>query len=207
MKKGFDLVDPEIASRQHQLQPSTNSTPTNLSPRHRNIGQSYDSDDLESSNSSSSSSNSIMSSEKASLLPLQVDSEAPKVTYSHFCVAVGSCLLYSLCSISMVILNKYISSGLSPEAREKLPDLLVIFLQCLVAVVSVEAAKLFGIVQYPSFEWKVAKAWLPLNLLFIGMLFSGFMSLVYVSVPMVTIFKNLTNLVTVTGDWYLFGEK
>eukprot|EP01035_Chromulina_nebulosa_P025097 gene25097-32730_t len=39
------------------------------------------------------------------------------------------------------------------------------------------------------------------------MLCSGFISLVYVSVPMVTIFKNLSNLVTVFGDWYLFGEK
>jgi GDP-mannose transporter len=52
-----------------------------------------------------------------------------------------------------------------------------------------------------------AKAWLPVNLLFIGMLCSGLISFVYVSVPMITIFKNLTNLITVAGDWYFFNEQ
>jgi len=61
-------------------------------------------------------------------------------------------------------------------------------------------------VDYPSFNLKTAKQWLPVNLLFIGMLASSFIGLIYVSVPMFTVFKNLTNIITVTGDWYLFNE-
>eukprot|EP01036_Dinobryon_divergens_P032976 gene32976-42670_t len=76
-----------------------------------------------------------------------------------------------------------ISADMSIEMRHRLPDFAIVLYQCLIAVVLVEFARL------------------------VGMLCSGFISLVYVSVPMVTIFKNLSNLVTVFGDWYLFGEK
>lgn len=70
----------------------------------------------------------------------------------------------------------------------------------------VEFAKLMDWVNYPSFSLEVAKSWVPLNLLFIGMLYTGFMSLVHASIPMVTIFKNLTNVITVAGDGYFFNE-
>jgi hypothetical protein len=120
---------------------------------------------------------------------------------------VLSCLMYTFCSVFMVLSNKAISSSLPTEARKRLPQLTVILFQCLVAVLLVESAKLLKIVEYPRFNWKTARAWLPLNLLFIGMLITGFLSLVYVSVPMVTVFKNLTNLVTVTGDYLIFGEE
>ena len=47
--------------------------------------------------------------------------------------------------------------------------------------------------------------WLPVNLLFCAMLMTGFLSLKALAVPMVTIFKNLTNVVILTGDWYFHG--
>lgn len=121
--------------------------------------------------------------------------------------SVLSCVFYTLCSVSMVLLNKAISADMSIEMRHRLPDFAIVLYQCLIAVVLVEFARLVGWVEYPLFNFRTAKSWLPLNLLFVGMLCSGFISLVYVSVPMVTIFKNLSNLVTVFGDWYLFGEK
>ena len=117
-----------------------------------------------------------------------------------------SCAMYTFCSVGMVLSNKAISSSLPEEYRKQLPQLTVILFQCLVAVVLVEGAKAFKLVDYPAFNFSTAKAWLPLNLLFIGMLVTGFLSLVYVSVPIVTVFKNVTNLVTVSGDAYLYGE-
>ena len=114
--------------------------------------------------------------------------------------------MYTFCSVGMVLSNKAISSSLPEEYRKQLPQLTVILFQCLVAVVLVEGAKAFKLVDYPAFNVSTAKAWLPLNLLFIGMLVTGFLSLVYVSVPIVTVFKNVTNLVTVSGDAYLYGE-
>jgi GDP-mannose transporter len=118
-----------------------------------------------------------------------------------------SSLLYTIMSVSMVLVNKAISANLKPSVKERLPDFSEVFAQCLIAVVLVEAAKFIGVVEYPSFELIVAKAWLPVNLLFIGMLCSGFISLSYLSIPMATVLKNLTNMFTIFGDWYLFSEK
>jgi hypothetical protein len=42
-------------------------------------------------------------------------------------------------------------------------------------------------------------------MLFCAMLMTGFLSLKALAVPMVTIFKNLTNVVILTGDWYFHG--
>jgi len=124
-----------------------------------------------------------------------------------YAAGILSCLLYTVCSVSTVIANKYISFGLEPEVRHRIPEMSVILIQCFIAVVMVESARMMKWVDYAPFQIETAKAWLPVNLLFIGMLCSGFICFLYVSVPMITIFKNLTNLVTVAGDWYLFNEK
>ena len=64
------------------------------------------------------------------------------------------------------------------------------------------AKKLFPrIVKYSRFNMDVAIDWLPVNLLFIAMLMTGFFSLKALAVPMVTIFKNLTNVAILAGDW------
>jgi GDP-mannose transporter len=121
--------------------------------------------------------------------------------------AVMSCLTYTICSVGMVLANKAISASLDEDVRKLVPQLSVIAFQCLVAVVCVQFAKSWRYVEYPDFDWKIAKAWLPLNVLFIGMLCTGFLSLVHNNVPMVTVCKNLTNVVTIAGDAFFFGEK
>ncbi len=118
-----------------------------------------------------------------------------------------SCCMYTFCSVAMVLANKAIPMTVAPELRSEMPQVSVIWFQCLVAVILVESARFLKFVEYPSFQWSLAKQWLPVNLFFISMLITGFLSLVYASVPMVTIFKNLTNLITVSGDWYLFNEE
>ena len=117
-----------------------------------------------------------------------------------------SCGAYSLCSVGMVIANKAISSSIPEEERVNIPQLSVICFQCLVGVVFVEICKRIGYVEYPDFEWKTARAWLPLNILFIGMLATGFLALVHNNIPMVTVFKNLTNVLTIFGDYVIFGQ-
>lgn len=142
-------------------------------------------------------------SDRESLLPI-ASPKQPKQPKSHFLFAILSCCLYSVCSVSMVLTNKVISTTVADKS--KLPQYSIILFQCLLATIFVEGARFFKIVEYASFNLKTALAWLPLNILFICMLCSGFFALIYVSVPMVTIFKNLTNLVTVWGDYYFFGE-
>lgn len=48
--------------------------------------------------------------------------------------------------------------------------------------------------------------WLPVNLLFVLMLASGIWSLQLLGVGMVTIMKNLTNLLTISGDYFFYGR-
>ena len=79
--------------------------------------------------------------------------------------------------------------------------------QSIIAVIAVEFSKKMGWVDYPSFDMKVAMQWAPVNIAFCAMLFTGMASLQYNSVPMVTVFKNITNIFTAFGDYYFFGSK
>jgi GDP-mannose transporter len=85
-------------------------------------------------------------------------------------------------------------------------NILLVVFQAIVAVVCVEICKFFQWVEYPDFELKTARMWAPVNILFCLMLFTGMMSLEYNSVPMVTIFKNVTNILVTVGDYYCFGQ-
>ena len=64
-----------------------------------------------------------------------------------------------------------------------------------------------GWIEYPPINVDTAKQWAPVNLFFCGMLFTGMASLQTNSVPMVTVFKNITNVMTTAGDYFLFGNK
>lgn len=120
--------------------------------------------------------------------------------------AIYSCALYSFCSVSMVLVNKSLASSYNHLIEGDLNVLLVVF-QAIVAVIAVEFSKKMGWVDYPSFSLKTAKQWAPVNLFFCGMLFTGMASLQHNSVPMVTIFKNITNIVVTAGDYYFFGSR
>mmetsp|Transcript_49687 Transcript_49687/g.140698 ORF Transcript_49687/g.140698 Transcript_49687/m.140698 type:complete len:224 (-) Transcript_49687:215-886(-) len=39
------------------------------------------------------------------------------------------------------------------------------------------------------------------------MLLTGFMSMQFLSVPMIMVFKNTTNVLIVSGEWYLYGQE
>ena len=119
---------------------------------------------------------------------------------------VLSICMYVICSVGMVLANKAISGYMDPEVKMRIPQISIINFQCFVAVMLVEFAKWRKWVEYDDFDAKTAKAWLPLNILFIGMLLTGFLSLVHNNVPMVTVFKNLTNVLTVGGDALFYGE-
>jgi len=64
-----------------------------------------------------------------------------------------------------------------------------------------------GYLKLEPFNTDLAARWLPVNLFFLAMLFSSYMSLKLLSVPMVTIFKNLANCAVLAGDYFFFGER
>ncbi len=85
-------------------------------------------------------------------------------------------------------------------------NILLVVFQAVIAVIAVEFSKMMKFVEYPGFNFKTAAKWAPVNLMFCGMLFTGMASLQHNSVPMVTVFKNLTNIVVCLGDYYFFGS-
>ena len=86
-------------------------------------------------------------------------------------------------------------------------NILLVVFQAVVAEICVEFSKLMGWVEYPPLTLDVARKWAPVNLFFCGMLFTGMASLGSNSVPMVTVFKNVTNVITTAGDYFFFGNR
>ena len=73
-------------------------------------------------------------------------------------------------------------------------NILLVVFQAIVAVICVETCKRLKWIEYPSFNISTAQQWAPVNIFFCMMLFTGMAALQYNSVPMVTIFKNVTNI-------------
>jgi GDP-mannose transporter len=92
-------------------------------------------------------------------------------------------------------------------AGDGLNVLLVVF-QAIIAVFCVEFCRLSGLIEnYPKLTLSTAKSWAPVNVFFCLMLFTGMAALQTNSVPMVTVFKNITNVSTTFGDYIWFGSK
>jgi len=119
---------------------------------------------------------------------------------------LNACASYSMCSVSMVLVNKSLASSYNHLIDGDLNILLVV-IQAFVAVLAVYYSQHMKWIEIPSFSLDIAKQWAPVNIFFCTMLFTGMASLQYNSVPMVTIFKNISNISTAIGDYYFFGNK
>lgn len=118
----------------------------------------------------------------------------------HSELVAGAC--YCTMSTIMVLLNKHVLSGFHFEC----PNSLLLF-QCSLTAVLVKSCEFLGLV--PPLErlsWSVVRAWLPANFVFVAMIWTSFFALKYLNVAMVTVLKNLTNLVTIVGDYMINGK-
>jgi GDP-mannose transporter len=109
---------------------------------------------------------------------------------------------YSVCSVSMILVNKLVMDTYGIDHPMGL-----LFLQNLCALLIVAAAKHFGYVAYPDFDVQVVRKWLPLTVLFVLMLFTSLKSLKLMSVAVQTILKNLATILTAYGDHRIFGKE
>ena len=55
-------------------------------------------------------------------------------------------------------------------------------------------------------SFKIARVWMPVNIIFVGMIWTSFFALKNLGVPMATVLKNVTNLFTIVGDYLLYGK-
>eukprot|EP00331_Platyophrya_macrostoma_P010899 CAMPEP_0176429796 /NCGR_PEP_ID=MMETSP0127-20121128/13903_1 /TAXON_ID=938130 /ORGANISM="Platyophrya macrostoma, Strain WH" /LENGTH=293 /DNA_ID=CAMNT_0017811627 /DNA_START=302 /DNA_END=1183 /DNA_ORIENTATION=+ len=74
------------------------------------------------------------------------------------------------------------------------------------ALLLIATLKQLRLVHYPDFDWTVVRKWLPLTVLFVGMLWTSMKSLKIMSVAVQTILKNLAIILTALGDQYLFNK-
>ncbi|CAG8974882.1 hypothetical protein HYALB_00000497 [Hymenoscyphus albidus] len=112
-----------------------------------------------------------------------------------------SILAYCLASISMTVTNKYCVSGANWNL-----NFFYLAIQSLVCIIAIIICKQVGMItNLAPFDAKKAKTWFPISLLLVGMIYTSTKALQFLSVPVYTIFKNLTIIVIAYGEVLWFG--
>lgn len=111
-----------------------------------------------------------------------------------------SVLSYCLSSILMTLTNKYVLNGLTL-------NFLVLAVQSSVCILTIGTLKHFGVITYRSFNVDEAKKWSPIAFLLVLMIYTSSKAIQLLSVPVYTIFKNLTIILIAYGEVLWFGGK
>ncbi|KAL3653311.1 GDP-mannose transporter gonst1 [Castilleja foliolosa] len=114
--------------------------------------------------------------------------------------ALLSGVAYCFSSCSMILVNKYVLSSYNFNAGISL-----MLYQNLVSVVIVSILSFLGLITTEPLTWRLIKVWLPVNIIFVGMLTTSILK--YINVAMVTVLKNVTNVMTAIGEMYLFSKR
>ncbi|KAL6993012.1 GDP-mannose transporter gonst1 [Sarracenia purpurea var. burkii] len=115
--------------------------------------------------------------------------------------ALFSGLAYSISSCSMILVNKYVLSSYDFNA-----EISLMLYQNFISVVIVSMLNFIGVITIEPITWRLIKIWFPVNVIFVGMLITSMFSLKHINVAMVTVLKNVTNVITAVGEMYLFNK-
>ena len=102
----------------------------------------------------------------------------------------------------MTIVNKYILSGLTHSLV-----FLMLSVQAVTCILLIQLFGKTGYLDFREFNLKDGKAWFPVSILMALMLYTGGKSLQYLSVPLFTIFKNLSIIMVAYGEVWMFNSK
>ncbi|KAF2151194.1 UDP-galactose transporter [Myriangium duriaei CBS 260.36] len=108
-------------------------------------------------------------------------------------------LAYCGSSILMTVTNKYVLSGSFNL------NFFLLCVQSVVGVAAVVTCKAAGIISFRDFKTEEAKKWFPISFLLVGMIYTSTKALQYLSIPVYTIFKNLTIILIAYGEVLWFG--
>ncbi|KAL8807241.1 MAG: hypothetical protein Q9223_004493 [Gallowayella weberi] len=109
-------------------------------------------------------------------------------------------LSYCGSSILMTVTNKYVLSGFGFNL-----NFFLLAVQSIVCVVAIQMCKSSGIITYRDFNSDEARKWFPVSLLLIGTIYTSTKALQFLSIPVYTIFKNLTIILIAYGEVLWFG--
>ncbi|KAH7566079.1 hypothetical protein ACOSP7_022330 [Xanthoceras sorbifolium] len=115
--------------------------------------------------------------------------------------ALLSGLAYCISSCSMILINKFVLSSYDFNA-----GITLMVYQNFISVCIVSILSFLGVISTEPLTWRLIKVWLPVNVIFVGMLITSMFSLKYINVAMVTVLKNVTNVITALGEMYLFSK-
>ncbi|ODV64631.1 putative Golgi apparatus GDP-mannose tramsporter [Hyphopichia burtonii NRRL Y-1933] len=112
--------------------------------------------------------------------------------------------IFSYCasSILMTVTNKYVLSGYNFNL-----NCFLLAVQSIVCIVTIGTLKTFGVITYRQFNKDEAKKWSPIAFLLVAMIYTSSKALQYLSIPVYTIFKNLTIILIAYGEVLWFGGK
>jgi len=116
--------------------------------------------------------------------------------------AIPSVICYCTASILMTIVNKFVVSG-----HQFNMTFLLLCIQSLVCVACVATVKQMGIISFRDFDMQDAKAWFPISFTLVSVIYTGSKSLQFLSIPLYTIFKNLTIIIIAYGEVLWFGGR
>ncbi|KAI9832521.1 MAG: GDP-mannose transporter [Sarea resinae] len=109
-------------------------------------------------------------------------------------------LSYCVSSILMTVSNKFVLSGTGFNL-----NFFLLCVQSVVCVIAIQTCKSMGIITYRDFSSEEAKKWFPISVLLIGMIYTSTKALQFLSIPVYTIFKNLTIILIAYGEVLWFG--
>ncbi|KAK5109468.1 GDP-mannose transporter [Meristemomyces frigidus] len=112
-------------------------------------------------------------------------------------IAIAS---YCGSSILMTVTNKYVLSGTGFNM-----NFLLLAVQSIVCILAITTAKSASLITFRSFSRDEARKWFPISLLLIGMIYTSTKALQFLSIPVYTIFKNLTIILIAYGEVLWFG--
>ncbi|GAX78300.1 hypothetical protein CEUSTIGMA_g5742.t1 [Chlamydomonas eustigma] len=141
-----------------------------------------------------------LSSSKDAVITSPIQHEGDSSDSQWLSSALTAEVLYCTVSAGTILFNKHALSTFHFPA----PNTLLLF-QFGMAVVLLQLLHLLGLINVEPLRWKSVRLWAPLNLIFVAMNVTAFFSLQLVGAGMFTILKNLSNVLTIGGDWYLYG--
>ncbi|KAH8116416.1 GDP-mannose transporter [Phellopilus nigrolimitatus] len=109
---------------------------------------------------------------------------------------------YCFASILMTVVNKFVVSG-----RDFSMNFLLLTIQSVVCVGCVFAVKKAGVITFRDFDMQDAKKWFPISFLLVSVIYTGSKSIQFLSIPVYTIFKNLTIILIAYGEVIWFGGR
>ncbi|KAG9103780.1 GDP-mannose transporter into the lumen of the Golgi [Ceratobasidium sp. 370] len=111
-------------------------------------------------------------------------------------------VFYCLASILMTVTNKFVLSGANFNM-----NFAFLAIQSITGVGCVVAVKRLGLITFRDFDMQDAKTWFPISFCLVMVIYTGSKSLQFLSIPVYTIFKNLTIILIAYGEVLWFGGR